>query len=563
MSGGRFLGLGSALVSLPIALTVMGPYGASADPARPWAPFAASLVSWGVLAAALIAPAIAERRVAGRATRAAVVVGTVVVASALRPILMDVLLLPFGAHPDAAHLLPFRIATNVVVWGGVLSAAAMAEDAVRSTRRATTRLGELLAQTDAALRSQHAADLRGRLLLERCVADLGARTVDLSTTEDVLRFSDGPVRSWSRRLADEAEEHPRPEPATHPKPPAPPASRATLRIPPPGLSWGLYVLALLPYALRTLDGPQLLWGAVLTACGGLCADLLPRRMRGARMPARVLTFVALTVIVGLLLSMFALLVCGESPWAAAVPSVSFVAAGLTAAWCTGLAHRLRSEERRVTAAVRERRRALVVSGARARRMLREAGQVLHRDLQGMCVVTASSPQAGPAAIAQLRDDIRRLVEGLPATSSRQRDADAESIRTLLRTWGRALTVRDRIAPEAVAALDDDPDAAAEVFEIVAEGLINAVKHADAHTARVDVVIVPTGRGRVVHVVVAAPGVIAPGIGLRPGSRMASLGAHLAQRDGDVALSARVPLAGDRSGPVVSAEHPGRVAHSGR
>ncbi|MBQ9918697.1 MAG: hypothetical protein IJO71_16060, partial [Microbacterium sp.] len=135
---------------------------------------------------------------------------------------------------------------------------------------------------------------------------------------------------------------------------------------------------------------------------------------------------------------------------------------------------------------------------------------------------------------------------------------ATSLAPLLRTWGAAMPVEGEVADDAAAALNADPALADDVIDVVAEGLLNAAKHARVRTARVEVRLTATAAGPRLRVRVISPGAPVAGARLRPGSRADRLGARLAARGDDAELEALFLVAHDPppAGSVVWTEHSG-------
>lgn len=109
-----------------------------------------------------------------------------------------------------------------------------------------------------------------------------------------------------------------------------------------------------------------------------------------------------------------------------------------------------------------------------------------------------------------------------------------------------------VGAESHLALQTAPWVAQDCYDLIAEGLLNAVKHGRERRAAVSLRCVASGAGPRLRARVSSAGQIPPGVRLRPSSRMHELGARLIAGHGQVVLEAVFPLATDPA--VVSAEH---------
>jgi hypothetical protein len=108
-------------------------------------------------------------------------------------------------------------------------------------------------------------------------------------------------------------------------------------------------------------------------------------------------------------------------------------------------------------------------------------------------LTHSHPS--PADTSALRDDLLALVHRLTSTyAAADPGTDAAALRALLATWGRVIVLQTTLDPRALAALDAHPRLARDVYDVIAEGLLNAVKHSDEKSAEVSLDVVATGAG---------------------------------------------------------------------
>lgn len=122
--------------------------------------------------------------------------------------------------------------------------------------------------------------------------------------------------------------------------------------------------------------------------------------------------------------------------------------------------------------------------------------------------------------------------------------------SLLHTWGRVVTIDDSgFEAAAKEAIERYPRAASDAYEVVAEGLLNAVKHSPAAPIRVIARPVDTGAGSSLRVEVISLGARSGSTTLRQDSAAARSGAWLHQEPTGVVLEAMIPLQ-DNHTPVV-------------
>lgn len=569
---GRLLTRWSAIATLPVALTIMGPYLALVSPGTVPALLLAALLSWAIPALLLWgAVRLAENRVSRRA-RALLVGIPVLVLAAARPILTDRFAVMLGVDAAPAQWLPFRIATNLLVWPILLLAIAVLVASFRARRSANERLASALERMRGDERRLGLYDAEARGAVAACAEDLRTRLgrLDASDPGAVRAFAIGSVRGWSHRISVLAERGAGDSDAgetpgtvalrTVQQVPAPvhgQIRRPPLRVPPVGTVALGYGVAVLPYALSTLDPVDLLVSTALILSCGMVIDFAARRFRRGAMLVPLLWGVAgIAIAVGQARN-------GAVPahyaW---VPAIALPAAALIACRLSALVHGMRAEERRLEAALRERRRRLAEGGANTERTLRAVAGVLHRDVQGACVrLVAEAHSAGPstarssaASASELRAVLGAAVRGLDGAFERTGAGGGapagERLAATLESWGRVLDLRIETTEEAQRELDRSDPLAERTLEVVIEGLVNAVKHSDTRSAVVRATRVPTGGGPMLRVEVAAPGIIPPAAALRRDAPAAALGAELVQRGADAVLCAelRIPA-------VVPAAHP--------
>jgi signal transduction histidine kinase len=553
LGGGRFISVWSIAASLALSFTVMAP--AVPDPTAPGV-LPALVAGWLSFAAGLSAVAAAERTARRVAARATWVATGVLLDAAARPVIHDLWLSVLGVPAPPPGQLPFRILTNVLVWAVALTAVALVVDAARSLRATNALLSAVRMEMDAAQHRGEAFEAAARAEVKDAVVDLrrriGALRGDSATVASVWWVGDG-FRAASHAVSQRAREA---DAAGTPaaRVPARGRDRLVLRAPPPGIVTVLYAVCMLPYALRAATSGVIVLALVVAVGGGWAVDRLTRLRVLRRTGRSAVVFVALSTVVGAMLSIVAS-ADGAGIALATVPLLAYGGLSLGAALCTGMLHRLRTEQIRLASAVAGDQRATRAATVGARAALRDAADVMHRDGQAVCVIfameNASAPPDRFAALATQLDGIVDRVEGVfhdsrPVTG-------ASSLTELADTWSRALAVDAAVTPEAFGVLDAHPDLAARAFEVAAEGLLNAAKHAGTArtTLTVDTVMTGAGERLTVRVVTRTPAIVRDELG--PHSRARELGARLRSVDGGVVLEAALDVPGARS--VVSAEHP--------
>ena len=553
IGGGRFVSGWSIAIAALISLTVMAPIAE-----RPWTvvQVVASLGSTLVFLAILVAIGAAERAT-DATTRIIIVGGGLLVAPAARPLAHAALLALLGGPELPAWQLPFRFATNLAVWTVALTAIAVIVTHVQRLRATNARLRTVMAGFDRAGEYAVAFGTSARAL----VGDVAARlrlVIDAipsgARAAESVRELGAVIREWSHTVAARAGEAP---PAPDLQAVAPRHSRTLpLRLPPVGVVAALYVACVLPFAIRTSSIADLLWGLGAIALGTALVDGLPRRVRLSRVSPSA-AFLTLSSFVGLGLAALAV-AQGVPPSLAVVSALVYPALAAATAVCSGTIHALTVEQRRLSAAVSAAQRASRDGTRDARDALHDAAGMLHREGQGRCAIFALASSTRPADVERLRDELSALADQLPTVFTTARPhASAASIDSVIATWQPVIDVRAEVTPEARRYLDSAPSVAADAFEVVAEGLLNAVKHSRPPVAAVTVDLVTTGAGPRVRVKVASPGALPPGAALRTDSAAYACGARLRQDATGALLEAVLSAA-----RVVSAEHPGGEADVG-
>lgn len=584
LRSGRFLSVLSLAATLPLSMTVMAPFGAGADAPSAWP---ATVATWLCFTTALVLVAVVERRVPQPPVRAAVVAGGIVVCAALRPVVQDLWTTASGLPTPPSGQLPFRIATNILVWAVVFAVVAVLEHTMRNLRRTNEMLRAVATELTRA--RERACDFDARADQAVCAAAselrAGVEALDPRHGSDgaVQRLGAGGFRSWSHRLralADEpgegaesgdavedtgsarrgratAERHPaRAGHTAREGRTAPTWHRAPFRVPATGVVTVVYAAAVLPYALRCMNPPSLLVGLILLVGGGAAIDAAVRgRVLARRRGAAPVAFLALSGVWGVALWAQAV-ASGIPPVIAVVSALVYLLFAAAAGLCAGAMHALGREQRRLSGAIAAAQRSTRDGTRPVRAALRRAAELLHRDGQGECTVFGlTHPDPTPTDIDRLRGALIGTISRIPAVlagSGEPGDAVA-ALTALLDTWGRVIDLRIEQSDAARAALRLDPWAARDAYDLVAEGLLNAVKHAAERRAEVTIDVVATGAGPHLRARVRSFGPMPPGAHLRPASHMRDLGARLHPVPGGAVLEAILPLP---AGVTVSAT-PGR------
>lgn len=555
LRSGRVISMWSIAAYVLLSVTVMA---APATGGTPAGLLTAVVASSACSVAALMLLGLLERVSRRPRLRAIAMATGVLLIAVVRPSLQDAWLLAVGALPPPADQLPFRILTNVVVWIVVFGAIAVVVDAWRSLRDTNALLCAVAAELDASqLRAARYAS-RAHEAVREAVSELRAALAGLRDGSQGPAVLGARLRAHAHALALLAEE-------PHERGAGARASRRRirpeLRVPPRGVVAVLYAVCLAPYAARAVPLPELALAAGIVLAGGYASDRVSRSttLRRGGMPGSVL-FVGCSAVVGSVLSALSLWL--GAPWPL-VPAFVYTALAVGVAACAGAIHGLRAEQRRLSGAVVAEQRASHAATAADREAVRAAAELLHRDGQGACVVfSIEHPHPAPEDVAMLARTLGGVADRLARVFVAPRPVlDASSLETLLNTWGRVVELGIEIDPDARKVLEADPVAASEVYEIVAEGLLNAVKHGRTRHADVLLRAVATGAGHRLRVAVRTPGPAASDVELRPASRVRALGAVLRpDGDGMVLEASIVPGPARTPAAVVSPEHaPERLA----
>ena len=548
MSSGRFFTPWSALVAVPVSAIVLAPYATVDTPLELLSAQFSGLLVAGILAVALLPVVLAERRIPSSTARGVLVLAALVAAAVARPFLNDALAVgAFGLGTDPAW--SERIVTNVVAWVSVLSLVAVTEQLYVSSRTARTRLADALRTvTDEQRRAgRYERETRDFLTseisaLRTALAALVASPLDF---ERVRGFSDG-VRSVSHRARDRAGLELADISPDDAGPSAIERARTVferLRPPAPGLVGVIFAAGSAPFALRT-EGPvfaAVLLVGVLALC--LAVDRLTRgiacRSSALRRGRRL---VGLWLGAGIVVAAAAAVVVGLPSFIPVIPAIALPGIAIVAALCAEAIHRGRVETRRLGRALQALVRSAADQTSSTRQDLAHASDVLHSRVQSTCVILAARVDDEIATPGDIRDFELAISAGLTDALGARRPgaARAADLAETVAIWRPVLTVSSAVDAAATTAMSD-AIVTTRVVAIVAEGLVNAVKHAAARSAEIEVRGAADGASLSVRV--RTPGRLRSDAGAAAGLGIAGLGpsARVFQNGRDVVLEASVPV----------------------
>lgn len=551
MSSGRFFTPWSALVAVPVSAIVLAPYATVDTPLELLSAQFSGLLVAGILAVALLPVVLAERRIPSSMARGVLVLAALVAAAVARPFLNDALAVgAFGLGTDPAW--SERIVTNVVAWVSVLSLVAVTEQLYVSSRTARTRLADALRTvTDEQRRAgRYERDTREFLTseisaLRTALAALVASPLDF---ERVRGFSDG-VRSVSHRARDRAGLELADISPDDAGPSAIEMARTVferLRPPAPGLVGVIFAAGSAPFALRT-EGPvfaAVLIVGVVALC--LAVDRLTRgiacRSSALRRGRRL---VGLWLGAGIVVAAAAAVVVGLPSFIPVIPAIALPGIAIVAALCAEAIHRGRVETRRLGRALQALVRSAADQTSSTRQDLAHASDVLHSRVQSTCVILAARVDDEIATPGDIRDFELAISAGLTDALGARRPgaARAADLAETVAIWRPVLTVSSAVDPAATVAMSDAL-VTTRVVAVVAEGLVNAVKHAAARSA--DIEVRGAADGASLSVRVRTPGRLRSDAGAATGLGLAGLGpsARVFQNGRDVVLEASVPVGAD-------------------
>lgn len=564
VTSGRFFTRWSALTSLLVGSLFLVP--SIGEPT-----FSAYVVSvqiailgWLVLAIPGVIAALLERLLTAPVARAIVVLMAIALIAAARPFVNDRISVALLAAPTGGEFAT-RISTNTLVAFPLFILVAIITTQFSASRETAARLAAALRRVDDAAERVDTFVAESARGLPLVVAQLR------SEREELLRhpLSFMTVRGYSERVraashqldarARSADLVPRPVATTRAVPAVVrgrdsgrrPEALARL-VPTPALLVGvLYYLMCLPVILSH-DRPMAVFTLLV---GTLAVDLVVsasmRRLgRGLSHPARGMVFLVCWMLGGIALVGLGALTLPDLGFLGVIPIVSTPAVAAVIALSIDTYRRALRAERRATRTLGSAVKQLARRASLARAPLEAAITLLHGGVQGRCVILAAHVDeygATPDAVARFRSETDAAF-GTILRPSAAGETTAH-LQNLLSVWAHVIDVTTEITPDAETALGEAALARAAT-DIVKEGLVNAVKHSGARSARVTLTV---SEGGSLCIRVASPGVIvrtaASGRGVK------SLPGHveLTQSGGDVILTARLPRDGARAAETASVQ----------
>jgi hypothetical protein len=551
VSGGRFYTWWSAAIALPVAVTVLGSFGGVQRPQQAAVAVVLSAAGWFLCVLLLLPAAWGERRLRRPGARATLVIGALVVVSAARPVLND-LLVSWWSPRVVGGDLSLRIAVNLVGWFVLLSMIAVAVNVTATAAGVNRRLREALAALAGADAADEGAARRARARILYTVAGLRRRADALRSGvvdfDRVREFSEA-VREASHDLDERADggvtagEHRR-------------AGFLEGLLPPPvGLVGVLFSLCSVPYAVSVMP-PWMVVGAAIVVVGlAVLGDVLLRALVRRRTPrVRGVLIIAVSTGLGAVISLIFLPVFAALGMQWLIPLVAVPVLTTLAAIAEGAMQRAEVEQRSLTQALSA-FRGSAVRRPSAVDLLRSAAAALHGEVQSRCVVFAATLDDDVATPAQTSDFIDAVGARLDrVTAPPPAHEEREAFAALIAAWSHVLDIRCDIDEASTRALAD-PDTGRTVADITSEAFVNAVKHSAAKEATV-AVTAARPPADALDVRITTPGRLR--YTRSEGRGLARLGvpARLTQRGRDVELAASVPYrfeaAQDHRGDTASA-----------
>lgn len=551
ISSGRFFTRWTLLGSGIAAVLVLSPVAGLATFPEHLSAMAASFLAWAALVVCLLPVAYAERRVGRRWLRGTLVIVALLAASLARPFLNDVMASALFGH-DVTAGWGQRVLTNTLTWFALLPLIAAAVTWYADSRRSASRLSAALAVFDDLRHRINSYGAQNSAVLADEIAQLRVRRDELLAGHvdfDAVREFAEQVRSSSHRL-DERLQVALDYRSGYAVEGSRTASRSTpwlarLAPPPPLLVVALYFVASLPYTF--VAGGR---GLVALALGvllvlSLGVHLVTRYVAHGQSPVvRGAVVVAAWTIVGLIMTAAGMATGAGDGIVLAVPLLVIPGLAVVTGFGADALRRTRDDGRALTRLLARTSTLVTARTALAREPLWRAVDLLHDRVQSRCVIFAAraderepTPEEREQFRQQTDEAFDAILEGA-TPNAEQYDLDG-----LLATWAGVLEVDAEIDAPAMIALQS-PDVSAGVVAAVGEGLINAVKHSAARSARLTIETAPDGSSLKVEIVSAgALGTGTAGLGL------AALGgrARLSQVGDDVVLEVTVPLSGEAVG----------------
>lgn len=546
---GRFFTRWSALASFLVAAVLLVPVLPSGIEGYADG-MAASALGWFVLAAPVLLIAAAERRLARRPARVALVCLTLLAIAVARPFVNELVVRAlFGVAYDGALLT--RVGTNLLSVTLLFSFVAVITTQTQQTRATAERLALALGRFEVARRELDDDERDARHLIDRTVDDLRAERdnlLDGPLDFDHVRDYSNLVRSASHRLAELARvPAPVPPATTDTAPARPPAPRfVDALVPTPFLIVGaLYAFACAPFVVAN-GSPWVFVAAMASVLViDVLAGLLLRGIAARSSRARAAAFLIVWMCAGALAAAVGAVLLPGSGLLLLVPFGALPLAAVVLAVTLDARRRAREQERASTEHLARAARDLTERTLAAREPLRHAAGTLHGRVQGRCVIFAALVDEEPPTAqdaARFRAETDAALDAVLAARTGANPQSVDELRRTLAGWQPLMRLDTDVADDVATALED-PETVAAVAELVNEALVNAVKHSGARAARIHIASDDrdgVGRRTGVHVRVSAPGELPRAV--MPTRTLG--GRALLYQDGDdVVLESTVPSAG--------------------
>lgn len=545
LSSGEFLTGWSALVSLTVAVTILGPYQHARDLGTIITALLVAVIGWALLTAAMLPVAWAERRLTRPHARVALIVAAIIVGSVARPLLNDAIASQFDPRIVPADMLQ-RIATNAAAWLPLLSLVAITTVRYNATRLARLRMMTAIATLSDGKRRSLSYAQESRRLVVTSVADL-RRQRDELLRRDVIDFGavrdfSEAVRAASHALVERAQSFPEIVPGdTRDRLPASPVVPflSRLQAPPMLLVGALYLSGSGPYTYLVGGVPLLATAIAIGLLVTLAADLATRsaarhcagRTRGRR-------FIVIWTAAGGAITIAGACILPGHGGVLLIPLIAIPGVAVISALCTDAVQRSGTRAQRLQTVLSVAAHAFAAQTVQAREPLTAAADALHGRVQGRCVMFAAyvdENAPSPEDLDDFRAQTDRALDETLAVADR-RAPTPDTLDELLAAWAGILDLTVQISPAARAAITDN-EVSHRAARVANEGFVNAVKHSAARTAQVDI----DARGQTLLIRIAAPGRLPTVQGRSFGHGISGLGAgtRLVQVGDDVVLFAEV------------------------
>lgn len=504
---GRFFTRWSAVASLPISAFLLVPI-VEGRPSGYVQGVIVALISWTILAVAVLVVAVTERRMKDHTSRGILITVTIVVVAVVRPALNEAFVVAlFAGHSTGVWIA--RTGTNLVVAVGLFSLIAIITTEYDETRATADRLAAALGRLDAATQRITSGESDARLVIRAIVAELRierdamlAGRIDF----DAVRGFSERVRAASHRLEQMAEAS-APVPALWlPRPSTLAPRRGIERLSPTPLLWVgmLYLVMCVPFLLTIADIPGVIAAVVAVLLIDLAAGAVLRALPETTDRTGGIAVLLVWVLAGVAAAAVGHLLLPAAGAVVLMPIFALPLAAIVLATAIDTRRRARVEEQSSTHELARAAGDYADRVRHAQTPLRQAASVLHGRVQGRCVIFAAHvDEAMPTEeeIARFRVETDRALDEVLAPPSYTEVDTGGELRRMLAGWEALMSLETHIDPAAVWAVEAS-ESAPVVTDVVNEALVNAVKHSGARAARIEIT---AGDGGVLHVRVASAG----------------------------------------------------------